>query len=131
MRILIVEDDFVSRKILTKILSEYGEIDIAVDGEEAVAAYELALEEHSPYDLIMLDIIMPRLNGCDALLRIRENEIRRGIDTRSRVTAFMTTALDDAEAIEAAFVEAGCDGYIVKPYDAKKINGELKKLGLI
>ncbi len=55
MRILIVEDDFASRKVLQKMLSPYGECDMAADGEEAVKACRMALEENSPYGLICMD----------------------------------------------------------------------------
>lgn len=63
MKILIVEDDFYSRKILKKFLTAYGEVDIAINGEEAVAAFKLAWEENQPYDLITLDIMMPIMDG--------------------------------------------------------------------
>lgn len=48
MRILIVEDDFVGRKVMHKLLMEYGECDIAVDGAEAVKAFDLAWESGNP-----------------------------------------------------------------------------------
>ena len=71
MRVLIVEDDFVSRKILHNILLDYGECDIAADGKEAVEAFKLALDDNTPYDLICMDIMMPRMNGQEALLQIQ------------------------------------------------------------
>ena len=55
MRILIAEDDFASRKLLLKFMSEYGECDVTVDGMEAIDAYLMSLEEKEPYDLICLD----------------------------------------------------------------------------
>jgi two-component system, chemotaxis family, chemotaxis protein CheY len=63
MRCLIVEDDFVGRKLMQKYLSDYGECDVAVDGEEAVEAFRQAVENETPYDLICLDIMMPNMNG--------------------------------------------------------------------
>ena len=52
MRILIAEDDFASRKLLLKFMSEYGECDVTVDGMEAVDAYLMALDAETPYDLV-------------------------------------------------------------------------------
>ena len=49
MRILIAEDDFASRKLLLKFMSEYGECDVKVDGMEAIDAYLMSLEEKEPY----------------------------------------------------------------------------------
>ncbi|HBN09144.1 MAG TPA: response regulator, partial [Cyanobacteria bacterium UBA8530] len=61
MRILIVEDDFTSRRLLQKILAPYGECEIAINGKEAVSAVELAWGEDAPYHLICLDIMMPEM----------------------------------------------------------------------
>ncbi len=74
MKMLIVEDEFLIRKIMQKILSHYGDCDIAVDGEEAVDAFRMAWEEKAPYDLICMDIMMPNINGQEALRKIREIE---------------------------------------------------------
>ncbi|MBP2664433.1 MAG: cheY7 [Firmicutes bacterium] len=56
MRILIAEDDMVSRKFLSKFLSQYGECDLTVDGLEALDAFLLSLKDNNPYDLVCLDI---------------------------------------------------------------------------
>jgi two-component system chemotaxis response regulator CheY len=71
MRILIVEDDFGSRRLMQKLVSDYGQCDVVVDGEEAVEAFRLAWEENSPYDVIFLDIMLPKMDGQEALRRIR------------------------------------------------------------
>ena len=63
MRILIVEDDFPARKLLQTFLAPYGETDIVVDGEEAMEAFMIALDEGRPYDLICLDIMLPKKSG--------------------------------------------------------------------
>ena len=74
MRILIAEDDFASRKVILKFLSVYGECDVTVDGMEAVDAFMMALEEDKPYDLICLDVMMPVMDGYQALKSIRKIE---------------------------------------------------------
>ncbi len=71
MKILLAEDDFASRKFMTNYLEKYGECDITVDGEEAVDAFMMALEDGEPYDLICLDVMMPVLDGYQALKAIR------------------------------------------------------------
>ena len=95
MRILIVEDDFVSRKLLHKLLSSYGEADIAVDGEEAVHAFEAALGAGQSYDLVVLDIMMPRLDGRAALKCIREIEERQSIKGLNRVKKIILGDIND------------------------------------
>ncbi len=71
MKVLVVEDDFTCRKVLQKLLSEFGECDIAVDGQEAIEAFRSSLGGNKRYDLICMDIIMPNMNGHEALKKIR------------------------------------------------------------
>ena len=131
MRVLIVEDDFVSRKILHNILSAYGECDIAVDGKEAVAAFKMALDDGVHYDLICMDIMMPRMNGQEALIQIRQLETDAGIKDLDAVKVIMTTAVDDKKHVTEAFYHGGAASYFVKPINREKFVGELKILGLI
>ncbi|MGA1867079.1 MAG: response regulator [bacterium] len=130
MNTLVVDDDFLCRKLLQKILSPYGECDIAVNGEEALSAFEIALNEESPYNLICLDIMMPNLDGQETLKRIRQIESERGIGGLDGVKIIMVTALKDGKNILGAF-KAGCETYIIKPITREKILTELEKLRLI
>ncbi len=131
MRILIVEDDFVSRNILQHILAEYGQCDIAVDGQEAVDAFKRAWGESEPYDLICMDIMMPNLNGHEALAQIRAFEQQMEIDSNSATKVIMTTALNDNKNVSDAFYKGAATSYFVKPIDRRKMVEELRLLGLI
>ena len=95
MRVLIVDDNFTDRKILQKIFIEYGECDIAVDGEEAIDAYKKSWMKCKPYDLICMDIMMPKVNGLQALKAIRDIENGNDINESERVRIIMITAVDD------------------------------------
>lgn len=131
MRILIVEDDFVSRNVLQHILTDFGQCDIAVDGNEAVNAFKLAWSESQPYDLIFMDIMMPNLNGHEALVQIRDFEEKMELDCNSEVKVIMITALDDNKNVSDAFYKGGASSYFVKPVSRKKIVAELRLLGLV
>jgi len=131
MKILIVEDDFISRRILKEILAEYGNCDVVVDGEEAIQAFQLAHEEKAPYDLICLDIMMPNMDGHETLTLIREFEKDRGINGASEVKVIMVTALDDPKTVFKAYYRGGATSYIVKPIEKEKLVEELRVLGLI
>ena len=71
MRLLVVDDDFISRQLMNTILSQYADCDIAVSGDEAVLAYKLSHKEGRPYKGIFLDIMMPGSDGYSALKMIQ------------------------------------------------------------
>lgn len=130
MKILIAEDDMASRKFLGKFLSQYGECDMVVDGLEALDAFMMAIKEKEPYDLICLDIMMPKVDGVKVLKAIRELEIQKGVLPEKKVKIIMTTALSDAQYVQTTF-EYGCEAYASKPIDTKKLQEVLVKLGLV
>lgn len=130
MRILIAEDDFASRKVLLKFLSVYGECDVTVDGMEAIDAFLMALEEDAPYDLVCLDVMMPIMDGYQALKNIRDIEKEKNIPEEEKAKVIMTTALNEEKNVKKAF-ELGCTVYCAKPIDMDKLKSMLEKLGLI
>lgn len=127
MKILIVEDDLSSRKFLYKFMSEYGDCDITVDGMEGLDAYMIALDEEEPYDLICLDIMMPKVDGVKVLKTIREIEKQRNIVGSNKVKIIMTTALNDVDVVKNSF-DSGCEVYAAKPIDIKKLENVMEKL---
>lgn len=128
MRALIVEDEFLSRKVLRSFLTTVFDVDIVVNGKEALDAFELAHEESRPYDLILMDIMMPEIDGMEALERIRDMEHERGFPVSKVI---MTTALDDPKTVIRSFHDGEASAYMVKPVDKEKLYAELTKLGLI
>ena len=130
MKSLIVEDDFTSRKLMQIYLSELGECDVAVNGKEAVEAVSEALNDKKPYDLICLDIMMPEMDGIEALEEIRKIEKENGIEGLCGVKVIMTTAKGRPEDILGAF-KTGCEAYLVKPIKKAALNAEIEKLGFI
>lgn len=131
MKALIVEDDFISRRILRELLGPYFDCEIAVDGEEAVTAFKLAHEAKSPIDLICMDIMMPKMDGREALRRIRQIENELEVPPNLEVKIIMTTALDDPKTVFDSFYQDGATAYLVKPISRQKLIRELRALGLI
>jgi two-component system chemotaxis response regulator CheY len=128
LKMLVVEDEFLSRQLLMSIVSEFGNADVAVDGQEAVDAVKLSYERGAPYDLVFLDIMLPAKNGQEVLKEIRAYESSRGIHASNCMKIVMTTAMSDAPNIMEAF-RSQCDAYVTKPYNKKKIVEEFTKLG--
>lgn len=129
MRILLAEDDFVTRKFMMNFLSKYGNCDVTVDGMEAVDAFFMALEDGDPYDLVCLDIMMPVMDGYQALVGIRNLEKERDIPPEKAAKVIMATALNDEKNVKMAF-DLGCTIYTGKPIDQERFEMALKKLGL-
>jgi two-component system, chemotaxis family, chemotaxis protein CheY len=130
MKILIVEDDFTTRFLTQEMLRSYGQVHIAVNGVEAVEAVKMALDSKEPYNLICLDIMMPGMDGQQALKEIRALEEARGILSSEGAKVLMTTALSDMENKFKSFSSL-CDGYLTKPISREQLINELRNLGLI
>lgn len=129
MRILIAEDDYVSRRFLLKFLSQFGDCDLTVDGMEAIEVFMMSLDEKRYYDLICLDIMMPEVDGIKALKTIRKLELERNIPIENRTRIIMTTALNATDEIFNSF-ESGSEAYAVKPIDTDKLRDVMVRLGL-
>jgi len=131
MRALIVDDDFYSRNMIHEILRPYAHCDIAVNGEEAIEAFRRGLTANEPYDLICLDLLMPELDGQQALREIRAIEKEFGVIQQNEAKVVVTTMLDDEKETHDAFFLGGATSYLVKPIDEEKLLNECKSLGLI
>jgi two-component system chemotaxis response regulator CheY len=129
MRILVAEDDFASRRMMQKLLEPWGRADVAVDGREAIDAFELAWAEHAPYDLIFMDIMMPNVDGQEALKAIRKSESGRGVLPAREVRVIMTSVLEDPHNVMEAFGKGGATAYLVKPISRDKLEAEMERLG--
>ena len=130
MRTLIVEDDFTSRGLLQRFLSQYGDCDIAVNGKEAVAAFRAAQESQQPFDLICMDIMMPEMNGQMALREIRALEEAKGTPAADGVRIMVTTSLDDPKDVVESFGSL-CDAYLFKPVDISKLLDRIREFRLV
>jgi two-component system, chemotaxis family, chemotaxis protein CheY len=128
-RILIMEDDPVSGKLMQKFLAPYGDCMLVVDGIAAVEAFERAVLSGDIYHLIILDIMVPEIHGKEVLKRIREIERKHGIPDSRRSRVIMTTALSDSGNIVESF-KCNCDAYLVKPIDKKILIREITGLGI-
>ena len=129
IRCLIVDDDRVCRELLRDMLQPIAKCDFAYDGSEAVDAVRLAIEDGTPYSLICLDIMMPGMDGHEALSAIRELEFQHGICGSDGARVVMTTALRDSQHCIQSFRE-GCECYVTKPVDHDQLFETLRSLNL-
>jgi two-component system chemotaxis response regulator CheY len=125
LRVLLVEDDFACRLLLQTFLSRYGECHIAVNGREAVEVVTEAMAAGQCYDLICMDIMMPEMDGREAVRRIRALEESRGTRSTAGARIFMTTTVEEAKEVILCFKEH-CDAYLIKPLDLGQLLSEMK-----
>ena len=127
MKMLVVDDEFNNRILLSKILESYGSVDMVIDGQEAVDAFVLAHTEKEPYAIIFMDIMMPNMDGHQAVQTVRKKEAEMGILPQEEVKIVMVTALDSAKDAMKAYYRDGCTDYVTKPITKKKIDDVLRE----
>lgn len=130
MKILIAEDDRISRSFLQKFMTGYGDVEVAVDGMDAIDLYMDAIKNKEPFDLLCLDIMMPKVDGLKVLKVIRQLETQHKQAAEKRLKIIMMTALADIGYVDEAF-RLGCDAYASKPVDTEKVEEAMKNLGLL
>ena len=130
LKTLVVEDDFTSRLLLQTFLARYGECHVAVDGKEAVKAFQIASDHGSPYNLVCMDILLPTMNGTEAVKQIRKLQESRGIPSARAAKIIMTTGVSDMNEVFRSF-DQSCDAYLFKPIDTAKLLKELEIFGLL
>lgn len=117
MKTLIAEDDLTSRLLLHGMLKRYGPCDVVPNGRRAVEMVSASLQGGALYDLICLDIMMPEMDGRQALKAIRSAEAQDG---RACAKVLMTTALRDKDNVLGSFRDQA-DGYLIKPIQKAKL----------
>lgn len=134
LKIMIVDDDFISRAILDKFLSKYGKCDTVKDGMEAIDAFTESYQSKppQPYDLICMDIMMPILDGLQASRKIREIERGKGVEgTILETIIVITSAVEDPATIIRSCYEFGANYYFLKPLDFNQMKRQMNKFRLI
>jgi CheY-like chemotaxis protein len=116
-KILLVEDNEMNRDMLSRRLVKRGfDVTIAVDGQEGI---DRALADG--FDLILMDLSLPEIDGCDAARRLRSEP------RTSRTPIIALTAHAMAGDRERA-LEAGCDDYDTKPVELERLLGKMQTL---
>ncbi len=131
MNALLVDDIEENRMLLSNILQPYGHCDVATNGQEAVEIFEAELLDGNPYDLVLLDIMMPVMDGQEALKKIRALERAHNIPEEDRAVITLATAVDAMSEVNEAFEKGGCNDYLHKPITRGKLLVKLSEHNLI
>ena len=131
LRCLIVEDDELSRELLALQMESYAQCDQAENGRIGVEAFSAALQAGTPYDLILLDIVMPEMDGLEAAKAMRRFEEQHGISIDKGAHIVVLSSLSTPQDVIQAYVAAQSAAHLVKPVQPEKLVKTLRKLDLI
>ena len=130
MRFLIVDDDESIILFLRTVLSAYAECITACDGAEALAAFDVALEENRPFTAVFMDILMPGgMDGNEVVAALRRKETAH--DAAPRFKLIMISVLTDTRHVNESFFNSRADAYLPKPLRRDTLLQELGRLRLI
>lgn len=128
MRILIVDDDYQSRLLLQRLLERFGECHAEDDGKRAIGAFVNALAEGKPFELVCMDIMMPEMDGQQALQLIREVEKKWNVAPGEEAKVLMVSAVDDIKSVSQAFFRGCATDYVVKPLQVDTLISKVNEL---
>lgn len=130
MKILIVDDEYVSRVKLKAILSTHGECDSAENGATALELLKSAYQRGEPYELVTMDISMPDMSGHSVVQDLREWEQTHKDASHPQSKILMITATKDIHDVMSSFSE-GAEQYIIKPVTPEKLQEALVKINIL
>lgn len=130
MRALVVDDVKPNCRVIQALLAKYGDCDAAHDGMSAIEAFRRAWVKSKPYQLLILDIMMPGMNGLQLLEVIRKMEDAMHVTDEERARILMVSAIDKPDMIVKARL-FGIIGYLIKPIFQADLTNHLKEARLI
>jgi len=128
MKILIVDDENISRNVLLSKMTQMGTCVAVNNAKEALAELEKAKAENQPFDVITLDVSMPGMGGQELLEHIRKKEDQDKIPKKDRIKIIMITARMNLGTINAC-IKLGCNGYLTKPVSQVQLIQSLSQIG--
>jgi len=131
LNILIIEDARVNQEFLILALKPYAQCKAVLTGEAGLLEHKRSLEHGQPFDVVFLDINLPGINGLKTLELMRAAEDQYEVPDSRRARVIVTTVLDDDRTASRAFISGQAVSYMTKPFRARQIAEELRKLGLL
>lgn len=131
LKILIVDDSKSAQFKIHSILSEFGNCDQAYNGREGVDLFSASLDSGAPYDLVVMDIVMPEMDGLAAASEIGRIQDRHKIPEEKKTKVIMLTSKSDPSHMMKAHFEAGVTTYVTKPFEEKTLIEAMTNLGLL
>ena len=124
LKILLVEDNKINQILARALITRSGhEATVASDGQSAVDTFENSmLNERSGYDLILMDLHMPDMDGFEAIRIIRALEVAKNMPA----TPILMLSADEQEEVRSTAKQAGANGFVSKPIDAEQLGNSVR-----
>lgn len=123
LSILLVEDNLLNQRIVTFSLKKYNhEVTIANNGVEAIEKFR-----ENKYDVILMDIMMPVMDGLEATVKIREIESESNLENRTPIIALTANTMDNDRD---KCISYGMDEFMAKPFDIEKLKSIFSELNI-
>ncbi|MDX9883351.1 MAG: response regulator [Prolixibacteraceae bacterium] len=124
LSILLVEDNMLNQRIVTFSLKKYNHaVHIANNGLEAVEQFK-----NTPFDVILMDIMMPVMDGLEATRKIRSIEDERRVEKRTPIIAITANTMDNDRD---KCIAHGMDEFMAKPFDIDKLNSIFRQMKIV
>ena len=121
LSLLVVDDSQINHRVVSLSLKgQFATIDSAYNGMEAFEKYQ-----EKSYDIVLMDSMMPVMNGCEATVAIRSFEKEKGIDKQTKIIAM--TASESGDGINNC-LESGMDAFLGKPFQVPQFFQILKEI---
>ena len=130
VKCLVVDDDELGRELIAQYLEGVAECDMAENGLIAVEMFRNAFEGGNRYDLIILDIVMPEMDGHSAAKEIRKIEKEWGVSINDGVNIVVLSSLNTPSDVIQAYISAKSAAHLVKPVQPEKLLATLSKMGI-
>jgi CheY-like chemotaxis protein len=119
LKVLVADDNMINQRIAREMLSKLGHTGVVVgDGQKALRAIEAFA-----FDVVLMDVMMPVMDGLEAVAAIREKELST---SRRQKILFVTSHAEPGDDLR--FIAAGGDGYLAKPIDIELLDKALRKM---
>jgi two-component system chemotaxis response regulator CheY len=129
-RALIAENDFHTRWRMKRLMEPHICCDVAVTGDEVVAAFDISQEDGTPYDIMLIDLDLPGKTLMEPVADIRQKEETREIARLDRIKFVVISGTDDPREMLSE-VLSQCEGFVRRPVEKGEFLGQLHSMGFL
>ena len=129
MKVLVIEDDSSTQLLVKKIFGDNVELTVCGESVEGIDLFVDKMIAFDPFDVVLIDINLPDLNGVHTLHLLRRFELVKGIMDKRKAKIIMMTGTADEQNVKSSLAN-GCDQFLIKPVSKEKVEAKFKAVGI-